>query len=156
MGQTLLIKNNSPCITPLRSRVDAIQRLKKVISNPPVLVMPNNKGHFTLVSDTSGVACGAAPHATPIQRLKKGISNPPVLVMPNNKGHFTLVSDTSGVACGTVPYQEQKGRLRLVGYNSKKLPPAAIRYSISELESSGLADNIHSFKHILRNTLQLS
>ena len=33
--------------------------LKKDIANPPVLVMPNNKGHFTLVSDKSGVACGA-------------------------------------------------------------------------------------------------
>ena len=28
MGQTLLIKVNTPCITPLRSRVDAIQRLE--------------------------------------------------------------------------------------------------------------------------------
>ena len=28
MGQTLLIKENTPCITPLRSRVDAIQRLE--------------------------------------------------------------------------------------------------------------------------------
>ena len=32
----------------------------KDIANPPVLVMPNNKGYFTLISDTSGVACGAA------------------------------------------------------------------------------------------------
>ena len=30
--------------------------------------------------------------------------------------------------------------------------PAATRYSISELELCGLAVNIHSFKHILRNT----
>ena len=28
MGQTLLIKENTPCITPLRSMVDAIQRLE--------------------------------------------------------------------------------------------------------------------------------
>ena len=63
--------------------------------------------------------------------LKKGISNPPVFVMSNNKGHVTLVSDTSGCACGADLYQEQKGRLRLVGYNSMKFPPAAIRYSIS-------------------------
>ena len=27
MGQTLLIKDKRPCITPLRARVDAIQRL---------------------------------------------------------------------------------------------------------------------------------
>ena len=32
------------------------------------------------------------------------------------------------------------------------MPPVAIRYSISELELCGLAVNIHSFKHILRNT----
>ena len=40
----------------------------------------------------------------------------------------------------------------MVGYNSKKLPPAATGYSISELELCELAVNIHSFKHILRNT----
>ena len=28
MGQTLLIKENTPCSTPLRSRVDAVQRLE--------------------------------------------------------------------------------------------------------------------------------
>ena len=32
------------------------------------------------------------------------------------------------------------------------MPPAAIRYSISEIELCGLVVNIHSFKHILRNT----
>ena len=65
-------------------------------------------------------------HQKIFEGLKKDIANPPVLV--------TLLSDTSGVACGAALSQEQKGRLRLVGYNSKKLPPAAIRYSISDLE----------------------
>ena len=72
--------------------------------------------------------------------------------MLNNEGHFTLVSDTSGVASGTALYQEQRGKLRLVGYNSKKLPPSAIRYNISELELCGIAVNIHSLKCVLRNT----
>ena len=90
-------------------------------------------------------------HQKIFEGLKKDIANPPVLVIPNNKGHFTLVSDMSGVACGAALYQEQKGRLRFIGYNSKTLPPAAIRYSTSELELCGLAVNIHSFKHILRN-----
>ena len=54
--------------------------------------------------------------------------------MPNNKGHFPQVSDTSRVACGAALYHEERSRLRLVGYNSKKLPPASIRYSISEYE----------------------
>ena len=39
----------------------------------------------------------------------------------------------------------------MVGYNSKTLPPVAIRYSISQPELCGLAVNINSFKHILRN-----
>ena len=30
--------------------------IKKDIASPSGLVMPNNKGHFTLVSDTNGVA----------------------------------------------------------------------------------------------------
>ena len=33
--------------------------IKKDLSNPLILVMLNNKGHFTLVSDTSGLACRA-------------------------------------------------------------------------------------------------
>ena len=36
------------------------EELKKDISNLPVRLMPNNKGHFTLVSNTIAVACGAA------------------------------------------------------------------------------------------------
>ena len=91
-------------------------------------------------------------HPKIFEGLRKDIANPPVLVIPNNKGHFTLASDTSGVSYGAALYQEQEGRLRLIGYNSEKLPPAAIRYIISELELCGLAVNIHSFKHILRNT----
>ena len=42
--------------------------------------------------------------------------------MPNNKGHFTIVPQTSGVTCGANLYQEQRSKLMLVGYNSKKLP----------------------------------
>ena len=91
-------------------------------------------------------------HQKIFEGLKKDISNPPVLVMQNNKRHFTLVSDTRRVACGVALYQEQRGQLTLLGYSLKKLPPAGIRYSISELESCGLAVNTHSFKHILRNT----
>ena len=73
----------------------------------------------------------------------KDISNQPVLIMPDNKGHFSPVSNTRGVECGLALCQEQRGKLRLVGYYSKKFPPAAIRYSISELELCGLAVNIY-------------
>ena len=38
----------------------AFEKIKELISKPPVLVMPNATGKFTLVSDTSKLATGAA------------------------------------------------------------------------------------------------
>ena len=85
--------------------------------------------------------------------IKKLLSKPPVLVMPDNKGHIVLVSDTSKVGCGGALYQEIRGEYRLISYCSKKLPEAVQRYSISELELTGLLANISTFKHILRNAV---
>ena len=48
-------------------------------------------------------------------------------------------------------YQEQDGKYRVIAYYSKKLPEAVRRYSISELELTGILANITAFKHILRN-----
>ena len=83
--------------------------------------------------------------------IKKDLTNPPVLVMPNDKGHFVLVSDTSTIGCGATLYQMIDGEYRVVAYYSKKLPEAVRRYSISELELTGMLANITAFKHILRN-----
>ena len=41
---------------------NAFQGIKKALTSPPVLVMPNNTGHLVLVSDTSKVGCGGALH----------------------------------------------------------------------------------------------
>ena len=41
---------------------------------------------------------------------------------------------------------------KLVGYHSKRLPDAVSRYSINELELTGLASNISGFKHVLSKT----
>ena len=166
MGQTLLIKDKTPCITPLRSRMDAFQRLeppktpkecKKYcgLINYLSMYLKDLQKRLIPIYNLTGKGVPFEwidEHQKVFEGLKKDIVNLPVLVMPNNTGHFTLVSDTNGVAWGAALYQEQRGKLRLVGYNSKKLPPAAIRYNISELEIGGLAVNIHSFKHILRNT----
>ena len=169
MDWTLLIKKNTPCITPLRSRVDAIQRI--VLPKTPKECMKfcglinylwmylkdlQNRLIAIYNLTSKGVPFERTDeHQKIFEVLKRDIANPPVLpvlVMPNNKGHLTLVLDTSRVACGVVLYQEQKGRSRLVGYSSKKLPPAAIRCSIGELDLFGVAVNICIFKHILRNT----
>ena len=84
--------------------------------------------------------------------IKKDLTEAPVLAMPNNEGHMVLVSDTSKIAGGSALYQEQKGRYRLIAYFSKKLPLSAQKYSISELELTGIYANVTAFKHLLRNS----
>ena len=83
------------------------------------------------------------------EMIKKDLTEAPVLAMPNNKGHMVLVSDTLKIACGSALYQEQKGKYR---YFSKKLSLSAQRYSISELELTGIYPNVTAFKHLLRNS----
>ena len=84
--------------------------------------------------------------------IKKDLTEAPVLAMPNTKGHMVPVSDISKTAHGSALYQEQKGRYRLIAYFSKKLPVSAKRYSISELELTGIYANVTAFKHLLRNS----
>ena len=128
MSQVLLIKKTL-CITPLRSRVDAIQRLEppKTPKEYRMLICPylkNFQKRIILIYNFTrkGVPFESTEeHQKTFEDIKMDTLNPPVLFMPNNKGPFTLVSDTSGVTCGTALYQEQRDRLALVGYNSKEI-----------------------------------
>ena len=165
MGHTLLIEDNMPKITPLKTRIDAIMKL-----DPPKT--PKNCKQFCgMVNFLSVFLKDLQIKLAPIYQLtrkgipwdwteecqqafdsiKKDLTNPPVLVMPNDKGHFVLVSDTSTIGCGATLYQMIDGEYRVVAYYSKKLPEAVRRYSISELELTGMLANITAFKHILRN-----
>ena len=70
--------------------------------------------------------------------------------MPNRKGRFHLYSDTSKFAAGSALYQIQNEKPKLIAYASKRSPEAARSYSIKELELCGLAINIASFSHLLK------
>ena len=61
-----------------------------------------------------------------------------------------MYSDTSKDATGSALYQIQNGKLKLIAYASKRLPEAAKKYSITELEMCGLAINITSLAHLLK------
>ena len=167
MGHTLLIEDNMPKITPLKTRINAIMKL-----DPPK-TPKNCKQCCGMVNFLSVFLKDLQIKLAPIYQLtrkgipwnwteecqqafdsiKKDLTNPPVLVMPNDKGHFVLVSDTSTIGCGATLYQMIDGEYRVVAYYSKKLPEAVRRYSISELagELTGMLANITAFKHILRN-----
>ena len=81
--------------------------------------------------------------------IKCRLVKPPVLHMPNKTGMFHLYSDTSKYVTRSTLYQIQGGKPKLITYASKRLPEAAINYSITELELCGLAVNIASFAHLL-------
>ena len=165
MGHQVSIIDGIPHITRVKSRVDAIVKL-----DPPKI--PKNCKQFCgMVNYLSMFLKDLQTKLIPIyhltkksvpfhwgelqqkafEQIKKDLTEAPVLAMPNSEGHMVLVSDTSKTACGSALYQEQKGRYRLIAYFSKKLPLSAQRYSISELELTGIYANVLAFKHLLRN-----
>ena len=165
MGHQVSIIDGIPHITPVKSRVDAIVKL-----DPPK--SPKNCKQFCgMVNYLSMFLKDLQTKLIPIyhltkkgvpfhwgelqqkafEQIKKDLTEAPVLAMPNSEGHMVIVSDTSKIACGSALYQEQKGRYRLIAYFSKKLPLSAQRYSISELELTGIYANVLAFKHLLRN-----
>ena len=165
MGHQVSIIDGIPHITPVKSRVDAIIKLdppKSPKNCKQFCGMVNYLSMFLKDLQTKLIPIyhltkkGVPFHWGELQQkafeeIKKDLTEAPVLAMPNSEGHMVLVSDTSKIACGSALYQEQKGKYRLIAYFSKKLPLSAQRYSISELELTGIYANVLAFKHLLRN-----
>ena len=166
MGHQVTIIDNIPHITPVKSRVETIVKLdppKSPKNCKQFCGMVNYLSMFLKDLQTKLIPIyhltkeGVPFHWGELQQkafemIKKDLTEAPVLAMPDSKGHMVLVSDTSKIACGSALYQEQKGRYRLIAYFSKKLPLSAQRYSISELELTGIYANVTAFKHLLRNS----
>ena len=82
--------------------------------------------------------------------IKKQLQRPPVLHLPQADGRVILYSDTSREGTGSSLWQVQEGKPRLIGFASKTLPEACQRYSITELEMTGLLVNMGLWKSIIR------
>ena len=148
MGNEIFIENKKVWVKPLRSRLEAIQKLQ-------LLKTPKGCRSFVGVVNFLSMFCPE------LQKLPKPIYDltrqgkpfywgkqqqdsfeekkcrlwkPPVLHMPNKTGRFHLYSDTSKFATGSALYQIQNGKPKLIAYVSKRLPEAAKSYSITELE----------------------
>ena len=164
MGNTIFIEDRRVCIKPLRSRLEAIQRLK-------LLVTPKGCKCFAGMVNFVSMFCPELQKLLkPIydltkkgkpflwqkeqqdmfEEIKSRMQNPPVLSMPNRKGRFILYSGTSKLATGSALYQFQDGKHSLIAYVSKRMPEAAKNYSITELEICGLAITIATFSHLLK------
>ena len=160
IGNTIFIKDKRACVRPLRSRLEAIQKLKS-----PTMI----KGCRSFVGMVNFVSIFCPElqkllkpiyHLTrkgrqfiwgeAFQEIKSRLQKSPVLHLPDKMGRFQLYSDTSKIATGSALYQIQNGKPKLTAYASKRLPEAAKNYSITELEMCGLAINIASFAHLLK------
>ena len=62
-----------------------------------------------------------------------------------------MYSDTSIEDTGSSLWQMQEGKARLIGYTSKTLPEACSRYSVTELEMTGLLVSMNLWKNLLKH-----
>ena len=164
MGNEIFMDNKKVRVKPLRSRLEAIQKLQ-----PPMT--PNGCRSFAGVVNFLSMFCPelqkllkpiydltrkgkpfywGKEQQDSFEEIKHRLMRPPVLHMPNKTGRFHLYSDSSKFTTGSALYQIQNGMHKLIAYVSKRLPEAAKGYSITELESCGLAINIASFAHLLK------
>ena len=165
MGVIIKNEDGMPMMQPLKSRIEAIQKVKppKTVKecrsfcgmvNYMSVFLPSLQEKLILiyVITRKGIPFyWGEEQQKAFDEIKYDVTHAPVLLMPKSKGHFVLVSDTSKVGCGAALYQKQRGRYHLVAYYSKRLPEAVAKYSISELELTEVMANVAAFKHLLRN-----
>ena len=163
MGNVFHINGSTISITPLQSRVEAIQRLQ-----PPT----NVKGckSFCGVVNYLSIFCRhlqkllkplydltkkgrpfvwQKEQQQAFDTIKERMINPPILYLPKPGGRFILYCDSSRTHTGSSLWQVQEGKPRLIGYTSKSLPAPAMNYSVTEFEMTGMTVNIHLWRHLL-------
>ena len=164
MGNEIFIENKKVCVKPLRSRLEAIQKLQSPktpkgcrsfagVVNFLHMFCPELQKLLKPIYDLKRKGrpfIWGNKQQNSLEEIKHRLIKLPVLHMPNKRGRFHLYSDTSKLATGSTLYQIQNGKPKLIAYMSKRLPEAAKSHSITELELCGLAINIASFSHLLQ------
>ena len=164
MGNMIFIRNKRVCVRPLRSGIEAIQKLKSPATikgcrsftgmvNYVSIFCPKLQKLLKPIYDLTRKGkqfLWEEEQQKAFDEIKRRLQRPPVLHLPDRHGQFQLYSDTSKFATGSVLYQIQNGQPRLIAYASKRMPEAAKNYSITELEMCGLAMNIAMFSHLLK------
>ena len=162
MGNEFTINKRTVRITPLRSRTEAINKI-------PTPKTPKQCKSFCGVVNYLSLFCPDLQKLLkPIvdltrkdrpfmwdeaqekafNEVKVGLKNSPVLHLPRAEGRFILYSDTSVEGTGSSLWQIQEGKPKLTGY---ALPEACSRYSVTELEMTGLLVNMNLWKNLLKH-----
>ena len=165
MGNEFSITKRTMAITPSRSRTEAINKI-------PTTKTPKQCKSFCGVVNYLSLFCpdlqkllkpivGLTRKDRPFiwgeaqekafREVKLRLTNPPVLHLPKAEGRFILYSDTSIEGTGSSLRQIQEGKPRLIAYDSKTLPEACSRCSVTELEMTGLLVNMNLWKNLLKH-----
>ena len=165
MGNEFSINKRTMTITPLRSRTEAINKIPTPrtpkqcksfcgVVNYLSLFCPDLqkllKPIVELTRKGRPFICSEAQEKA-FKEVKLRLKTPPVLHLPKAEGRFILYSDTSIEGTGSSLWQIQEGKPRLIGYASKTLPEACSRYSLTELEMTGLLVNMNLWKNLLKH-----
>ena len=132
-GNVFHIEDGVITITPMKSRIEAIQNLP-----PPTTVKECES--FCGVVNYLSLFCNdlqkilkpiyeltrktmpfywAEVHQQALEQIKELLTKPPVLHLLRFAGRFILYCDTSMTHTGSSPWQGQDGKPRLLGYASK-------------------------------------
>ena len=163
MGNVFHVDGSTISITPLQSRVEAIQKLQpstNVKECKSFCGVVNYLSIFCrhlqkLLKPIYDLTRKGRPfhwqeeHQQAFDTIKERMLNPPILYLPKPGGRFILYCDSSRTHTGSSLWQIQEGKPRLIGYASKSLPAPALNYSVTELEMTGMAVNIHLWRHLL-------
>ena len=157
MGNEFTMTKRTMTITPLRSRTEAINKI-------PTPRTPKQCKSFCDVVNYLSLFCPDLQKLLkPIVELtRKGrlfiwgeaqekAFREVKLRLKNPQFCICLYSDTSIEGTGSSLWQIQGGKPKLIGYASKTLPEACCRYSVTELEMTGLLVNMNLWKNLLKH-----
>ena len=165
MGNEFTITKRKMTITPLRSRTEAINKIPSPrtpkqcksfcgVVNYLSLFCPDLqkllKPIVELTRKGRPFIWGDAQEKA-FREVKLRLKNPPVLHLPKADGRFILYSDTSIEGTSSSLWQIQGGKPKFIGYASKTLPETCSRYSVTELEITGLLVNMNLWKNLLKH-----
>ena len=165
MGLEFQVEDDKVCYTPLKDKCEAIRNL----DSPKTL--KQTRAFCGMVNFLSSFLPDLRRLLIPIYDLQKKLKkfkwtdkaekafndikkllvNAPVLKAPTPDSLFRLESNTSREGVGGTLLQKQGNEWVVIGYHSKRLPPSAKNFGVTELEMTGLLVNIHDFMQLLHN-----
>ena len=165
VGLEFQVKNDKVCYTPLKDKCETIRNL----DSPKTL--KQTRAFCGMVNFLSSFLPDLRRLLIPICDIQKKLKkfkwtdeaekafndinkllvNPPVLKAPTPDGLFRFESDTSQEGVGSTLLQKQGNKWVVIGYHSKRLPPSAKNFEVTELGLTGLLVNIYGFMQLLCN-----